>query len=122
LVRGLQLVNPGDIQSQKTIETKSSEAEMFKRIALVMTFLAAFAVAGSSLAPQAQAWRGGGWDGPYRSNYYGPPRYSYYGGGYGRGYYAPYRAYYGPRVYRSYYGPAPYYYGPGPGVAVTFGY
>jgi hypothetical protein len=118
LVRALQFIKSGDIQSQKICEDeKFQEAEMFKRIALVMTFLAAFAVAGSSLAPQAQAWRGG-WGTPYRSYYYGPPRYSYYRGGY----YAPYRAYYGPRVYRSYYGPAPYYYGPGPGVAVTFGY
>ena len=93
---------------------------MFKRIALVLTFLAAFSLVGSALAPQAQAWRGG-WGRPYGA-YYAPPRaYSAYYGGYG---YAAPRAYYygGPRVYRSYYAPAPVYYGPGPGVAVSVGY
>ena len=95
---------------------------MVKRIALVLTFLAAFSVIGSAMAPQAQAWRGG-WGRPYGA-YYVPPRAynAYYGGGYGYGYAAPRAYYYGPRVYRSYYAPAPYYYGPAPGVAVSVGY
>jgi hypothetical protein len=90
---------------------------MFKRIALTLTFVAAFSMAGLSFNTPAQAWRY--WGGPYASYYYGPPRvYS--------GYYAPYRSYYygGPIVTRSYYSgpyyPAPYYYRPG--VRVAFGF
>jgi hypothetical protein len=92
---------------------------MFKRISLLLTFLAAFTMVGFTAAPQAQAWRGYYYGSPYRA-YYGPPRAYYYG--------TPYRAFYGPRVYRSYYAApyyAPYYgpyYGPGPGVAVSVGY
>jgi hypothetical protein len=89
---------------------------MFKRIALTLTFVAAFAAAGLSFNTPAQAWRY--WGGPYASYYYGPPRAAY-------GYYAPYRTYYygGPMVYRSYYSgysPAPYYYRPGVRVAWGF--
>ena len=89
---------------------------MFKRIALTLTFVAAFAAAGLSFNSTAEAWRY--WGSPYASYYYGPPRvYS--------GYYAPYRTYYygGPMVYRSYnygYYPAPYYYRPGVRVAWGF--
>jgi hypothetical protein len=90
---------------------------MFKRIALLLTFVAAFAAAGLSFNSTAEAWRYRG--GPYAGYYYGPPR-PYYG------YYAPYRSYYygGPVVRRSYYGggyyAAPYYYRPGVRVAVGF--
>ena len=86
---------------------------MFKRIALTMTFIAAFAVAGLSFSNTAEAWRyqsSGYWGRPYASYYYGPRMYNY-------GYYAPYRTYYyGPRVvarpyYNAYNGPG-YYYGP----------
>jgi len=90
---------------------------MFKKIALTLTFVAAFFAAGLSFNAPAQAWRY--WGSPYASYYYGPPR-AYYG------YYAPYRTYYygGPVVYRNYYSgpvyPAPYYYSPG--VSVAFGY
>jgi len=90
---------------------------MFKRIALLLTFVAAFSAAGLSFNTPAEAWRY--WGGPYASYYYGPPR------AYGGGYYAPYRTYYygGPMVYRSYYYgsyPAPYYYGPSARVAWGF--
>ena len=93
---------------------------MFKRIALTLTFVAAFAAAGLSFNTPAQAWRY--WGSPYSSYYYGPPR------AYGGGYYAPYRTYYygGPMVSRgyysaNYYGPSPYYYGaPGPRVVIGF--
>jgi hypothetical protein len=76
---------------------------MFKRIALTLTFVAAFAAAGLSFNTPAQAWRY--WGSPYSSYYYGPPRV--YGG-----YYAPYRTYYygGPMVTRGYY--STNYYGP----------
>jgi len=91
---------------------------MFKRIALTLTFVATFLVAGLSFNSTAEAWRYG--RGPYASYYYGPPR-AY------NGYYAPYRTSYygGPMVRRSYYSgpyyPAPYYYGrPGVRVAVRF--
>ncbi len=99
---------------------------MFKRIALTLTFIAAFSMVGLSLAPSAEAWRY--WGRPYASNYYGPPRAYYRGYAPYRTYYgSPYRAYYGspyvvaPRVYRSYYAP-PYYYAPGPGFSVSVGY
>lgn len=99
---------------------------MFKRIALALTFLAAFSMAGLNFATPAQAWRG--WGRPYRAYYYGPPR-AYYGN------YAPFRPYYrsyyyGPRFYRpypyygyygTYYAPG-YYYGPGPGFSVSVGF
>jgi hypothetical protein len=91
---------------------------MIKRIALALTFVAAFAAAGLSFNTPAQAWRY--WGSPYASYYYGPPR------AYGGGYYAPYRTYYygGPMVSRGYYSggpyyPAPYYYNR-PGVRVAF--
>ena len=100
---------------------------MFKRIGLVMTFVAAFAVAGVSFSSSAQAWRSYYGPRPYGAYYYGPPR------AYGA-YYAPYRSYsyYGgapvvvaPRVvrpyYNTYYAPG-YYYGPGPGVSISVGY
>ena len=88
---------------------------MFKKIALALTFVTAFSVAGLSLTNTADAWRYRYWGGrPYVSYYYGAPRvYNY-------GYYAPYRVpyrtyYYGPRVvqpYTAYYGPGYYYGGP----------
>lgn len=97
---------------------------MFKRIALVLTFLAAFIAAGS-ICHQAHAWRGGYYSRPYAA-YYGP-RAVYYGPPV-----APYRAYYPPAVvqpyYPAYYAPPAYpvyynnYYAPGPGVSVSFGY
>lgn len=95
---------------------------MFKRIALALTFVAAFSVAGLSFSNSADAWRYLGR--PYAARYVGPPR--------AYGYRAPYRAYYAapyiaPRVYRPYYssyyaGPSPYYYAPRGGVSVSFGY
>jgi hypothetical protein len=89
---------------------------MFKKIALAMTFLAAFTVAGFSITPTADAQRY--WGRPYVNYYWGAPRAYYYGYGYGN--YSPraYRAYYGPRVvvqpyyqpyYNAYYGPGNYY-------------
>lgn len=91
---------------------------MLKRIALTMTLVATFVVAGFSLTNTADAWRyrSSGYRGqPYASYYYGPRMYNY-------GYYAPYRTYsygpgvYGPRVvarpyYNAYYGPG-YQFGP----------
>lgn len=87
---------------------------MFKRIALTMTFIAAFAVVGFSFSSKADAWRYNSpayFGRPYASYYYGPRMYNY-------GYYNPYRGnyygYYGPRVvarpyYNAYNGPAIYY-------------
>jgi hypothetical protein len=102
---------------------------MFKRIALTLTFLAAFSAVGLTYADSAQAWRYG-YGRPYTS-YYAGPGVPYYGGyrSYRTAYYGPSPYYYGapapyvvgPPVYRSYYR-APYYYGPGPGVSVSFGY
>ena len=97
---------------------------MFKRITLMLAFLAAFTTVSVGVTDTAQAWRGY-WGRPYGA-YYAP-----------RAYYAPvvpYRAYYGPRVYRSYYAPSyyaypaypayygDYYYGPRSSVSFSFGY
>jgi hypothetical protein len=85
---------------------------MFKKIALALTFLTAFSVAGLSFTNTADAWRLRAYSAgrPYTSYYYGPPRAYYYG------YRGPYRSYYyGPRVVRPYtafYGPSYYYGGP----------
>ena len=91
---------------------------MFKKIALALTFVTAFSVAGLSFTDTADAWRLRGYSAgrPYMSYYYGTPR------AYNYGYYAPYRGpyrsyYYGPRVvarpyYNAYYGPGYYYGGP----------
>jgi hypothetical protein len=85
---------------------------MFKRIALALTFLTAFSVAGFTMTPSAEAWRY--WGRPYNSYYYGAPRAYYYG--YNPYYYPRYRTYYyGPRVVVTppytayYYGPGYYY-------------
>lgn len=100
---------------------------MFKRIMLMLTFIAAFGTVGVGLTNSANAWRGGGWGRPYGAYYYGPPR-AYYGG------FVPYRAYYAPRVFAQpvyvayppydYYAyPGSYYYvAPRPAVSVSFGF
>lgn len=95
---------------------------MFKRIAIVLTFLAAFSAAGLVTPGRADAHRGWGWGRPY-GGYYGTSR-SYYSSYYGR----PYGSYYyGPRVYRpyyygSYYGPSDYYYYGRPGISIGVGF
>lgn len=91
---------------------------MFKRIALVLTFLATISAAGLVAPSQAEARRW--WRRPYSSYYYGPPR-SYYYGFYNR----PYGTFYSPRAYRPYYygryyGPG-YYYGR-PGISIGVGF
>ena len=60
---------------------------MFKKIALALTFVTAFSVAGLSFTNTADAWRERGYSAgrPYMSYYYGTPR------AYNYGYYAPYR-------------------------------
>jgi hypothetical protein len=98
---------------------------MFKRIALAITFVAAFSMVGLTFTTPAEAWRYHG--APYAA-YYGPPR------AYGPRYYAPYRtystyygapSYYGPRIVRPYYYGS--YYSPGysyyssPGISVSVG-
>lgn len=87
---------------------------MFKKTALALTFLAAFTVAGFTLAPSADAWRYR--SRPYANYYWGTP-YNYGYSGYYRPYRTYYRSYYTPRVvvqpyYNAYYGPG-YYYGGG---------
>ncbi|HVT30754.1 MAG TPA: hypothetical protein VHE81_22290 [Lacipirellulaceae bacterium] len=102
---------------------------MFKRIMLILAFMAAFSAVGIGFTSKADARRGYRyWGRPYRAYYgaYYVPRPYYYGP------YAPYRYrsyYYGPRYYRPYYyGYYPYgnYYYPGyyygPGVSVSFGF
>lgn len=93
---------------------------MFNRIAMTLTFLAAFGTAGLFTPGQADAHRG--WGRPYGGYYYGPPR-AYYGGYYAR----PYSSYYyGPGVYRpyyygSYYAPGGFYYS-GPSISIGVGF
>jgi hypothetical protein len=87
-----------------------AEADMFKQVALPLTFVAAFSVAGLAVTDTAQAW-GRYYGRPYVNFYYGPPNAYYYGG---YPVYQPYRSYYyGPRVVRpytaNYYGPGVYY-------------
>jgi hypothetical protein len=98
---------------------------MFKRIALTLTFIAAFSTIAISLPNQAEAWRGY-YGRPYAGAYYAP-RAVYYGPAV-----VPYRTYYGPRVvqpyYPVYYAPPAYpvyynsYYAAPAGVSVSFGY
>ena len=98
---------------------------MLKRIALALTFLAAFSAAGIGISSQAQAWRGYYYGRPYGAYY--APRAVYYGPTV-----VPYRAYYAPTVvqpyYPAYYAPPAYpvyynnYYAPPAGVSVSFGY
>jgi hypothetical protein len=82
---------------------------MFRRVLLILTFLATFATVGVALNNSAHAWDRWGWRRPYVAYYGAGPR-PYYSG------YTPYQAYYyGPRVYRPFYGRYyygnPYYYG-----------
>lgn len=94
---------------------------MFKRIAIVLTFLAAFSAAGLITPSKVDAHRW--WGRPYAGYYYGGPSRAYYSG-----YGGPYRSYYyGPRVYRpyyygSYYGPSDYYYYGRPGISIGVGF
>jgi hypothetical protein len=80
---------------------------MFKRMFLMLTFVAAFGLAGFCVADNADArrwlWRGR----PYAAYYHSAPPVYYYPPY--RGYYRSY--YYGPRYYQSYY-PGFYYDGP----------
>ena len=92
---------------------------MFKRIALVLTFLAAFSLVGSALAPQAQAWRGG-WGRPYGAYYARHVPTTRTTAAIVTQHHVPTTTV--DRAYRSYYAPHRYYYGPAPGVAVTYGY
>src|SRR3954453_13226708 len=98
---------------------------MFKRMALMLTFVATLVTASLTLSTPAQAWRYYGGPGPYVSrSYYGPPR---------RAYYAPYRSYsyyrypgpyvVAPRPYYDnyYYGGPSVYYG-SPGISVSYGF
>jgi hypothetical protein len=107
-----------------------SEAAMFKKLLLGLTFITAFTFVSAGVTEDAQAWRR--WYGgrPYVT-YYSAPRSYYYGG------YTPYRSFYrgpiygAPVYYRQpypyyyddyYYGGPAYYYGPRSGVSVSFGF
>jgi hypothetical protein len=104
-------------------DVSSGEANVFKRIMLTLSFVAAFSAAGLCLTEHAGArwWRS---NEPYVSYYHGPS--AYYGYDvpyrrYDRGYYYAPRPYYD-GYYDSYYGNSDYYYyRPEPRVSVRVG-